>query len=67
MPVTSWNLASEKYTDERFWLTGEIWHFRSFHGNMNKIEHNLKISLLLSLHKIHSLDFPINLHTAHYN
>ena len=31
------------------------------------IEYNLKISLLLSLHKISSLDFPINLHTAYYN
>ena len=31
------------------------------------IEHNLKISLLLSLHKIRSLDFPINLYTAYYN
>ena len=31
------------------------------------IEYNLKISLLLNLHKIHSLDFPINLHTAYYN
>ena len=31
------------------------------------IEYNLEISLLLSLHKIHSLDFPINLHTAYYN
>ena len=31
------------------------------------IEYNLKISLLLSLHKIHSLDFPINLHTAYDN
>ena len=29
------------------------------------IEYNLKISLLLSLHKIRSLDFPINLHTAY--
>ena len=28
------------------------------------IEYNLKISLLLSLHKICSFDFPINLHTA---
>ena len=35
LQLTSWNLASEKYTDERFWLTGKIWHFRSFHGNMN--------------------------------
>ena len=31
------------------------------------IEYNLQISLLLSLHKICSLDFPINLHTAYYN
>ena len=31
------------------------------------IEYNLKISLLLSLHKIRSLDFPINLPTAYYN
>ena len=31
------------------------------------IEYNLKISLLLSLHKIRSLDFPKNLHTAYYN
>ena len=31
------------------------------------IEYNITISLLLSLHKIHSLDFPINLHTAYYN
>ena len=30
-------------------------------------EYNLQISLLLSLHKICSLDFPINLHTAYYN
>ena len=31
------------------------------------IEYNLKISLLLSLNKIRSLDFSMNLHTAHYN
>ena len=31
------------------------------------IEYNLKILLLLSLHKIRSLDFPIKLHTAYYN
>ena len=29
------------------------------------IEYNINISLFLSLHKIHSLDFPVNLHTAH--
>ena len=31
------------------------------------IEYNLQISLLLSLHKIRSLDFPLNLHTAYYS
>ena len=31
------------------------------------IEYNLKISLLLSLQKTSSLDFPINLHVANYN
>ena len=31
------------------------------------IKYNLKISPLLSLHKIRSLDFPINSHTAYYN
>ena len=35
LQLTSWNLASEKYTDERFLLTGKMWRFRSFHGNMN--------------------------------
>ena len=33
--LTSLNLAGEKYTNERFWLTGKIWRFRGFHGNMN--------------------------------
>ena len=67
LQLTSWNLASEKYTDERFWLTGKIWRFRGFHGNMKDWITTLKISLLLSLHKIRSLAFPINLHTAYYN
>ena len=31
------------------------------------IEYNLEISLLLSLRKICSLDFPVNLYTAYYN
>ena len=35
LQLTSWNLASEKYTDRKFWLTGKIWRFRSFHGNIN--------------------------------
>ena len=26
---------AEKYTNERFWVTGKIWFFHSFHGNMN--------------------------------
>ena len=33
--LTSWKLASEKCTDERFWLTGKSWRFPGFHGNMN--------------------------------
>ena len=36
LQLTSWNLASEKYTDERLWLTGKMWHFCCFHGNMNE-------------------------------
>ena len=63
LQLTSWNSASEKYTDERFWLTGKICRFRSFHGNMNT---TLKFHFL-SLHKICSLDFPINLHTVYYS
>ena len=35
LQLTSWNLASEKYANERFLLTGKISSFRSFHGNMN--------------------------------
>ena len=35
LQLTSWNLASEKYTDERLWLTGKMWRFCCFHGNMN--------------------------------
>ena len=62
LQLTSWKLASEKYTDESFWSTGKMWRFRCFHGNMNDW-----IQLLLSLHKIRSLDFPINLRTAYYN
>ena len=66
LQLTSWNLASEKYTDEGSWLTGKIDVFVVSMTTWT-IEYNLKISLLLSLHKIRSLDFPINLHTAYYN
>ena len=27
--------SSQAETFERFWLTGKIWRFHSFHGNMN--------------------------------
>ena len=66
LQVTSWNLASEKYTDEKFWLKVK---FDVFVVSMATwmIEYNFKISLLHSLHKIRSLDFPINLHTPYYN
>ena len=29
------SFASEKYTDEIFWLMSKMWRFRSFHGNMS--------------------------------
>ena len=51
LQLTSWNLASEKYTDEKFdWQL----KFDVFLVSMAKwmIEYNFKISLLLSLHKI---------------
>ena len=35
LQLTSWNVASKKYTDERVWLTGQMWRFCGFHGNMN--------------------------------
>ena len=35
LQLKSWNLASEKYTDERFLLAGKSWHFRRFYGNMD--------------------------------
>ena len=54
LQLISWNLASEIYTDEVSWLTGKMWRFRSFHGNMNDLMQPW-ISLLFSLHKIRSL------------
>ena len=66
LQLTSWNLASEKYTDEGSWLTGKIDVFVVSMTTWT-IEYNLKISLLLSLYKIRSLNFPIILHTAYYN
>ena len=41
--------------------------FDVFEGSMATIENNLKISRLLRLHKMCSLDIPITLHTAYYN
>ena len=66
LQLTSWNLASEKYTDERFDWPVKLGIFAVSIATWT-IEYNPKISLLLSLHKIRSLDFPINLHTAYYN
>ena len=54
--LTSWNFDWQVKTDD-FLVSMATW----------TIEYNLKISLFLSLHKIRSLDFPINLHTAYYN
>ena len=67
LQLTSWNLASEKHTDERFWLTLVKCDIFIVSMATWTIEYNLKISLLPRLHKIRSLDFPMNLHTAHYN
>ena len=66
LQLTSWNLASENILMKDF-----DWQVKCdvFVVSMATwtIEYNLKISLLLSLHKIRSLDFPMNLHTAYYN
>ena len=35
LQLTTRNLASEKYTDRKFWMTSKMWRFRSFHGNMS--------------------------------
>ena len=66
LQLRSSNLASEKDTDERFWWTGKF-DVAVVSMATWTIEYNLEISLLLSLHKVRSLDFPINLHTAYYN
>ena len=61
LQLTSWNLAKWNIC---WWKKCDV-----FVVSMATwmIEYNLKISLLFSLHKIRSLDFPINLHTAYYN
>ena len=66
LQLTSWNLASENILMKDF--DSQV-KFDIFVVSMATwtIEYNLKISLLLSLQKIHSLDFPIKLHTAYYN
>ena len=66
LQLTIWNLASEKYTDESF--DGQV-KCDVFVVSMETwpTEYNLKMLFLLSLHKIRSLDFPINLHIAYYN
>ena len=68
LQLTSWNLASEKYSTLMKDFDWQV-KFDVFVVFMatRTIEYNLKISLLLSLHKIRSLDFPINLRTAYYN
>ena len=63
LQLKSWNLAREKNTDERFCWQVKCDVFLVSMATLT-IEYNLKISLLLGLHKIRSLDFPINLHTA---
>ena len=64
LQLTSWNLASEKYIGEKF-----VWQVECdvFVVSMATwtIQNNLKISLSLSLHKIRSLDLPLNMHIAY--
>ena len=64
LQLTSWNLASEKYTGEKF-----VWQVKSevFVVSMATwtIQNNLKISILLSLHKIQALDLPLKIHIAY--
>ena len=59
LQLTSWNLAREKYTDEKFCWQVKCDFFVDSMATLT-IEYNLKISLVLGLHKIRSLDFPIN-------
>ena len=63
LQLTIWNLASEKYTAESFDGRAKCDVFMETWPT----EYNLEMSFLLSLHKIPSLDFPINLHIAYYN
>ena len=74
---------AKSWQEKGFWSQAETWQVKNvlikdFDWQVNldifvvsmatwTIEYNLKILLLLSLHKIRSLDFPINLHTAYYN
>ena len=66
LQLTIWNLASENILMKDF--DGQV-KCAVFVVSMETwtTEYNLKMSFLLSLHKIHPLDFPINLHIAYYN
>ena len=68
LQLTSWNLEIGKYSDE---MKDFDWQIKCDICGVAMatwtIEYNLKISLFHSLHKIRSLDFSINLHTAYYN
>ena len=64
LQLTSWNLASEKYTGEKFVRQVECDVFVVSMATWT-IENNLKISVLLSLHKIRSLDLPLKIHIAY--
>ena len=71
---------AKSWQEKGFWSQAETWQVKNvlikdFDWQVNldifvvsmatwTIEYNLKILLFLSLHKIHLLDFPVNLYTA---
>ena len=81
LAVCGYMLFAKPWQEKGFWSQAETWQVKNvlmkdfdwrvkmdvFLVSMATwtIEYNLKISLFLSLDKIRSLDFPINLHTAY--
>ena len=62
LKLDKWNICWWKFLIDRYKFDVFVVFMATW-----TIEYNLKISFFLSLHKIRSLDFPINLHTAYYN
>ena len=80
LAVCDYMSFAKSWQEKGFWSQAETWQVKNvlmkdFDWQVNldifvvsmatwTIEYNLKILLFLSLHKIHSLDFPVNLYTA---